>query len=182
MSQTDKLDPRVNDQILRFFNDLPRLKEVRLIDNEGNAVGIVTAQQALENARKLNLDLIEIAPQAQPPVCKIMDYGKYKYQQSKRLKEQQTSQKQSALKTLTFGMTIEKHDFQVKINNAIKFLQHGDKVKILIKFKGREINYAELSNQLVNRIIDAVGEISTLEKSPTMEGKFIYMILAPKVK
>ena len=176
----NNLLPRINDQILRFFNDLPRAREVRLISEDGEQQGIVAAAKALEMAKNLNLDLIEIAPHANPPVCKILDYGKYKYQMSKKQKENQASAKQVDMKTLTLGIMIEDHDFNVKVNSAIKFLKHGDKVKVLIKFRGREITYPEYAENILNRIISAVSDISNVEKQPVLDGKSMIMILAPK--
>jgi translation initiation factor IF-3 len=180
MTDRDLQEPRINEQILRFFNNLPKLREVRLIDENGEQKGVINASKALEMARELSLDLVEIAPTAAPPVCKIVDYGKYKYQQSKKQKDLHNSSKQSDLKILNFGMSIEEHDFKVKVNNAIKFLKHGDKVKILIKFKGREIAYPEFAEKLINRIVEATSEISIIEKPAVLDGKAMSMVIAPK--
>lgn len=180
MTDRDLQEPRINEQILRFFNNLPKLREVRLIDENGEQKGVVSANKALEMARELSLDLVEIAPNAAPPVCKIVDYGKYKYQQSKKQRDLHSSSKQSDLKILNFGMSIEEHDFKVKVNNAIKFLKHGDKVKILIKFKGREIAYPEFAEKLINRIVEATSEISIIEKPAVLDGKAMSMVIAPK--
>lgn len=180
MTDRDLQEPRINEQILRFFNNLPKLREVRLIDENGEQKGVVSANKALEMARELSLDLVEIAPTAAPPVCKIVDYGKYKYQQSKKQRDLHSSSKQSDLKILNFGMSIEEHDFKVKVNNAIKFLKHGDKVKILIKFKGREIAYPEFAEKLINRIVEATSEISIIEKPAVLDGKAMSMVIAPK--
>lgn len=180
MSDKEQLEPRINEQILRYFNNLPKLREVRLVDDNGNQHGILNASKALEMARELDLDLVEIAPKAVPPVCKLVDYGKYKYQQAKKQKNILHSSKQSEIKTLTFGMTIEEHDFKVKINNALKFLSNKDKVKIIIKFKGREIIRPELSERLVNRIVESTSELSIVEKPAVLEGKSITFMLAPK--
>jgi translation initiation factor IF-3 len=180
MTDRDLQEPRINEQILRFFNNLPKLREVRLIDENGEQKGVVSANKALDMARELSLDLVEIAPTATPPVCKIVDYGKYKYQQSKKQRDLHSSSKQSDLKILNFGMSIEEHDFKVKVNNAIKFLKHGDKVKILIKFKGREIAYPEFAEKLINRIVEATSEISIIEKPAVLDGKAMSMVIAPK--
>jgi translation initiation factor IF-3 len=180
MTDRDLQEPRINEQILRFFNNLPKLREVRLIDENGEQKGVVSANKALDMARELSLDLVEIAPNAAPPVCKIVDYGKYKYQQSKKQRDLHSSSKQSDLKILNFGMSIEEHDFKVKVNNAIKFLKHGDKVKILIKFKGREIAYPEFAEKLINRIVEATSEISIIEKPAVLDGKAMSMVIAPK--
>lgn len=172
-------NPRINDQILRFYNDLPRAKDVRLIYEEGEQE-IIPAVKALEIARNMNLDLIEIAPFAQPPVCKILDFGKYKYQLSKKHKENNAANKQADLKTLTLGIMIENHDLQIKVNNAKKFLKHGDKVKVLIKFRGREINYPEYAVQMMNKVSDMLSDLSSIEKPAILDGKSMIMILAPK--
>ncbi len=171
--------PRINDQILRYFNELPKAREVRLITEDGKQE-IVSTIKALEIAKNLNLDLIEIAPFAQPPVCKILDYGKYKYQQAKKQKENQSASKQADLKTLTLGIMIEDHDFNVKLNNAKKFLKHGDKVKVLIKFRGREINYIDQASFLMEKISTSLTDLSSVEKPAAMDGKAMIMILTPK--
>ena len=180
MSENNTSQPRLNEQILKYFNDLPKLREVRLIDENGEQKGIMPAIKALDLARSLNLDLIEIAPNAQPPVCKIIDYGKYKYQQSKKNKELALSQKQSSLKTLTLGVMIDEHDLKIKMISAMKFLRNGDKVKIIIRFKGREISYPELADVLLNKIIDATNGTGFIEKPASIDGKSIMMIIAPK--
>ena len=180
MSENNTSQPRLNDQILKYFNDLPKLREVRLIDENGEQKGVMPAIKALDLARSLNLDLIEIAPNAQPPVCKIIDYGKYKYQQSKKNKELSISQKQSSLKTLTLGVMIDEHDLKIKMISAMKFLRNGDKVKIIIRFKGREISYPELADVLLNKIIDSTTGTGVIEKPASIDGKSIIMILAPK--
>ena len=173
------LSHRINDQILRSFNDLPKAREVRLINEEGQQE-ILPALKALEIAKNLNLDLIEIAPYAQPPVCKILDYGKFKYQQAKKQKENQAASRQGDTKTLTMGLMIDNHDFDVKMTSAKKFLCHGDKVRVLIKFKGREINYPEYAVQMMNKISEYLSEISSIEKPAVLDGKSMLMILAPK--
>lgn len=180
MSENNTSQPRLNEQILKYFNDLPKLREVRLVDENGEQKGIMPAIKALDLARSLNLDLIEIAPNAQPPVCKIIDYGKYKYQQSKKNKELALSQKQSSLKTLTLGVMIDEHDLKIKMISAMKFLRNGDKVKIIIRFKGREISYPELADVLLNKIIDATTGTGFVEKPASIDGKSIMMIIAPK--
>lgn len=180
MSENNTVQPRLNEQILKYFNNLPKLREVRLIDENGEQQGVVSASKALEIARSLNLDLIEIAPNAQPPVCKILDYGKYKYQQSKKNKELASSQKQSVLKTLTFGVMIDEHDLKIKMISALKFLRNGDKVKIIIRLKGREVSYPELAEALLNKIIEAAIGSGIVEKPATIDGKSVMMILAPK--
>lgn len=173
------VEPRINDQILRFFNNLPKLREVRLIDENGEQQGVMPAMKALEHARSLSLDLIEISPKADPPVCKIMDYGKFKYLQSKKNKVQ-GAVKQQIIKTLNFGVLIEDHDFNVKMTNLSKFIKSGNKVKIIIKFKGREVTFPKLAENLVNRIIESTSGISIVEKPAQLDGRSLIMILSPK--
>lgn len=177
----NSVEPRLNEQILRFFNNLPKLKEVRLIDEDGEQKGIMLATEALEKARNSNADLIEISPKANPPVCKIMDYGKYKYQLSKKTKLQNLANKQQNLKTLNFGVLIEEHDFNVKLTNLIKFIKSGNKVKIVIRFKGREMSNPQLADKLINRIIESSSGISIVEKPAFLDGKYLMMILSPKI-
>lgn len=174
------VEPRINEQILRYFNNLPKLREVRLIDENGEQQGVMPAVRALEQARSLSLDLIEISPKAEPPVCKIMDYGKFKYQQSKKNKIQSAIKQQQVVKTLNFGVLIEDHDFNVKINNLSKFIKSGNKVKIVIKFKGREVTFPKLAETLVNRIIENTSGISIVEKPAQLDGRSLIMILSPK--
>lgn len=171
--------PRINDQILRYFNELPRAKEVRLVNEDGNQE-ILPAAKALEIAKGLNLDLIEVAPHAHPPVCKILDYGKYKYQLSKKIKENNATSKQIDVKTLTLGVMIEDHDLNIKINNARKFLKHGDKVRVLIKFRGREISYPELAMSIMDKVSSSLSDMSSIEKPAALDGKIMLMVLMPK--
>ena len=172
-------EPRVNEQILRFFNNLPKLKEVRLIDEDGTQHGIILANKALEIAKSMDLDLIEISPKAEPPVCKIMDYGKFKYHQAKKVKILNAATKQT-IKTINFGVLIEENDFNVKINSLQKFIKQGNKVKIIIKFKGREATFQKLAESLINRILDCSSGISTVEKPAHIDGKSLMMMLSPK--
>jgi translation initiation factor IF-3 len=171
---------RINDQILRSYNDLPKAREVRLVNDDGRQE-ILPTTKALEIAKDSNLDLIEIAPYAHPPVCKILDYGKYKYQLAKKQKENQAATKQVDIKTLTIGVMIDNHDFIVKMNNAKKFLQHGDKVKVLVKLKGRELNYPEYASELMQKISNFLSDLSVIEKPAVLDGKSMLMILSPKV-
>jgi translation initiation factor IF-3 len=178
--EKNNIEPRINEQILRFFNNLPKLREVRLIDEHGEQQGIVPAIKALDYAKTVNLDLIEISPKAEPPVCKIMDYGKFKYQQSKKNKLNQINTRQNVIKTLNFGLMIDEHDFNVKINNLNKFIKSGNKVKIVIRFKGREMSYPKLAEDLIKRIIESTAGISIVEKPAFLDGKSLMMILSPK--
>jgi len=165
-------DFRVNEEI--------RAKEVRVIDSEGVQLGIMPAREALRLAEERQLDLVEVAPAAKPPVCRIMDIGKYKYEQSKREKEARKKQKIVNIKEVKLRPNIEDHDFDVKAKNAIRFLKDGDKVKATIIFRGREIVHTQLGQKLLNRLAEYLGEFSTIERQPKLEGKNMIMILAPK--
>ncbi len=175
-------DFRVNEQILRGPRET-RVRDVRVIDDEGQALGILSARDALILAQEKGLDLIEVAPQAQPPVCRIMDYGKYKYEQGKREREQHKKQKQGELKDIRidprYGM-IGDHDLQVKVKNIIKFLEDGDKVKVVFRFSGRQITHPELGKQKLDEIIGMVANVGQVERPPSMEGRLMIMILSPK--
>jgi translation initiation factor IF-3 len=165
---------------LRFSRDYPRVRDVRLIDDDGQQLGIVNVRDALEMSRERGLDLIEIAPQATPPVCRIMDYGRYKYEQSKKEKENGKKQKGGDLKGLFLRPGTDDHDLEFKVKNAIKFLQDGDKVKFTVRFRSREITHPEFAKALLDRVVIAAAEYSVVDKPPSMEGRTMTMILAPK--
>lgn len=163
--------PRINDQI--------RGHRVRVIDPEGNQLGILTPEEALEAAAARNLDLVEVSPNAQPPVCRIMDFGKFKYEQSKRDKEARKNQKTVTIKELRMRPKIDDHDFEVKVKRARKFLEDGDKVKISVRFRGREIVHQDLARAKLLNMAEQLAEVSTLERNPFLEGRQMIMILAP---
>ena len=165
-------DMRINEEI--------RGKEVRLISSEQEQLGIVPVRDALRMAQEQELDLVEIAPNAKPPVCRIMDFGKYKYEQSKREKEARKKQKIISVKEVKVRPNIEDHDLDVKTKNALKFLTEGDKVKVTLMFRGREMAHAELGKQLLKRVAEATEEVATVERQPKVEGRNMIMILAPK--
>jgi translation initiation factor IF-3 len=169
----DPREPRVN------MNDRIRAREIRVIDDDGTQLGIMTPRDALAIARERGIDLIEVAPQAQPPVCKIMDYGKYKYEQAKREKDSAKKHKQSELKGIQMFPNIEDHDFTVKVKSAIKFLEDGDKVKVTIRFKGRQITHPEFGRQQLDKVIQMVSQVGQVEKPASMEGRMMTMILSP---
>ncbi|MDR3709417.1 MAG: translation initiation factor IF-3 [Capsulimonadaceae bacterium] len=163
------------------MNERIRHPEIRVVDETGAQLGILPTREALARARERGLDLIEVAPQAQPPVCRIIDYGKYKYEQSKREREAAKKHKQSDLKGIKMFPHIDQHDFDVKLRSAIKFLQDGDKVKVTVAFKGREITHPEFGRMQLEKIIAAAGEIGgQVEKPPAMEGRQMTMILSPR--
>ncbi len=140
----------------------------------------MSAKEALDLASKDDLDLVKIAPQAKPPVCKIMDYGKYKFEQAKREKEARKNQKIIETKEVRLSLNIDTHDFNTKLNNAIKFLKHGDKVKVSIRFRGREMGHSEFGYNLMNRFSEACEEFAMVSKPAKLEGRNMVMFLAPK--
>lgn len=167
-----KDDLRINEEI--------RVKEIRLVSETGEQVGIMSPKEALKIAQSKGLDLVEIAPTAKPPVCKIMDIGRHKYEQSKREREARKKQRIINVKEVKLRPNIEDHDFDVKTKNAIRFLQDGDKVKVTIMFRGRELSHPELGRELLKRVAALVKELASVEKDPKLEGKNMTMILTPK--
>jgi translation initiation factor IF-3 len=165
-------DFRVNEEI--------RVKEVRITDSDGNQLGIMSLASALRLAEEKEKDLVEIAPQAKPPVCRLVDYGKYKYEQSKRGKEARKKQHIVNIKEVKLRPNIEDHDFMVKANSAARFLKEGDKVKATIMFRGREIVHPRMGQALLERLAEHVKDFSTVERQARLEGKNMIMILAPK--
>ncbi|WP_044640848.1 translation initiation factor IF-3 [Risungbinella massiliensis] len=163
-----------------MINEAIRAREVRLIGEDGEQLGITPLREALSKAQEANLDLVNIAPQAKPPVCKIMDYGKYRYEQSKREKEARKNQKIVQIKEVRLSPSIEENDVQTKLRNVVKFLNQGDKVKLSIRFRGREITHQEIGRRVLDRMAQEVKEISDVERSPKLEGRQMIMILTPK--
>lgn len=163
-----------------LINEKIRDPEVRLIGNDGEQLGIVSSEKALESAIAKNLDLVMIAPQAKPPVCKIMDYGKYRFEMAKREKEQRKNQKVINIKEIRLTPNIDDHDFFTKVNNAKKFLKSGDKVKVSVRFRGREVTHAQLGEDILVRFGEACEEVGTVDKKPKLEGRNMAMIISPK--
>ncbi|WP_124219071.1 translation initiation factor IF-3 [Aquisalibacillus elongatus] len=163
-------------------NEGIRAKEVRLIDANGEQLGIKSRQEALDIADRVNLDLVLVAPNAKPPVCRIMDYGKYRFEQQKKEKEQRKNQKIINIKEVRLTPTIEEHDFNTKLRNAHKFLKKGDKVKVSVRFRGRAITHKELGQEVLERFADQCQEHATIETKPKMEGRNMFMMLAPKAE
>jgi translation initiation factor IF-3 len=161
------------------MNERIRAREIRVIDDDGTQLGIMSPRDALAIARERGIDLIEVAPQAQPPVCKIMDYGKFKYEQAKKEKESAKKHKQSELKGIQMFPNIEEHDFEVKVRSAIKFLEEGDKVKVTVRFKGRQITHPEFGRQQLEKVVQMTSQVGQVEKPPAMEGRMMTMILSP---
>jgi translation initiation factor IF-3 len=166
-------DWRINEEI--------RVREVRLVSDDGEQLGIVAVREALGIAQEKGLDLVEVAPSAQPPVCRLMDYGKYKFEQNKREKEARKKQKIISIKEVKMRPNIEEHDFQVKARNARKFLSGGDKVKLTIMFRGREITHPELGEKLSLKFVGELTDISSVEKPPKVEGRNMVTVLIPKL-
>jgi translation initiation factor IF-3 len=171
---------RVNEQILRFHRDYPRVRDVRVIDENGEQLGIMDVRQAIALAKERALDLIEVAPQATPPVCRIMDYGRYKYEQAKRDKESHKKQKGGDLKGIYLRPRTDDHDLDFKIKNAVKFLKEGDKVKFTVRFRSREITHPEFARELLDEVARELAEVAVVEKAAAMEGRTMTMIVAPK--
>jgi translation initiation factor IF-3 len=163
-----------------MVNEAIRDKEVRLIDSDGSMIGIMTAKEAQERANRKNLDLVKIAPQANPPVCKIMDYGKHMFELAKKEKEARKNQKVINVKEVWIKPKIEDHDLNVKLRNAQKFLKSGDRVKVTVRFRGREMNYTSLGQEVLKKFAQGLEEVCEVERKPKLEGRNMIMILNPK--
>ncbi|MEM6619623.1 MAG: translation initiation factor IF-3 [Pseudomonadota bacterium] len=166
--------PRVNDRI--------RSPEIRLIGPEGENVGVVPPSRGMQLAQDAGLDLVEISPNATPPVCKVMDYGKFKYEQQKRESEARKKQKTIEVKEVKFRPNTDTHDFEVKMRNVMKFRHNGDKVKVTLRFRGREMAHQRLGAELLQRVAEAVGEDGKVENMPKMEGRQMIMMIGPTSK
>ncbi|THD73439.1 translation initiation factor IF-3 [Thalassobius vesicularis] len=166
--------PRINDRI--------RGSEIRLIGADGENVGVVSPQQALSMAEEAGLDLVEISPNATPPVCKIMDFGKFKYEQQKRESEARKKQKIIEVKEIKFRPGTDTHDYEVKMRSVLKFLEGGDKVKITLRFRGREMAHQNLGRELLERVAEDVKEVGKVENMPKMEGRQMIMMIGPLSK
>ncbi|MBT0956374.1 translation initiation factor IF-3 [Alphaproteobacteria bacterium KMM 3653] len=166
--------PRVNDRI--------RSDSIRLIGPEGQNVGVVTPERAMELAEQVGLDLVEISPNAEPPVCKIMDFGKYKYETQKRESEARKKQKIIEVKEVKFRPNTDTNDYDVKMRNVLKFLGNGDKVKVTLRFRGREMAHQNLGRELLERVAEDVKDIGKVENMPKMEGRQMVMMIGPLPK
>jgi translation initiation factor IF-3 len=163
-----------------MINEEIRDREVRVIDQNGEQLGIMLTRAALELAEEKQLDLVKIAPTAKPPVCKIMDYGKYRFEQSKREREIRKNQKVIDIKEVRLSATIEDHDVEVKFKAATKFLKDGDKVKVSIRFRGRQISHSEIGLEVMKDFAERLQDIAVIERRPLTEGRNMTMVLAPK--
>ena len=163
-----------------MINEEIRDKEVRVIDADGSQLGIMSATAALDAAIAKNLDLVKISPQANPPVCRIMDYGKYRFDTAKKEKENRKNQKVVNLKEVRLSPSIDNHDFETKLKNACKFLKNGDKVKVSVRFRGREIHHTSLGEELLERFVKGAEEVGTVDKKAKLEGKNMAITISPK--
>ncbi|MDE3121051.1 MAG: translation initiation factor IF-3 [Paracoccaceae bacterium] len=164
--------PRINDRI--------RAPEIRLIGADGENIGVVTPNRAMMLAEEAGLDLVEISPNATPPVCKIMDFGKFKYEQQKREAEARKKQHVIEIKEIKFRPGTDTHDYEVKMRSVVKFLEGGDKVKVTLRFRGREMAHQQLGLELLNRVAADVAEIGKVENMPKLEGRQMVMMIGPK--
>ncbi len=161
-------------------NEEIRAKEVRMVDDNGEQLGIMVTRDALKLAQERELDLVEISPNGKPPVCKLMNYGKYRFEQSKREKEARKKQKVVSVKEVKFRLGIEEHDYQVKAKAAQKFLQDGDKLKVTIMFRGRERAHTEAGTVICMKLAKQLEELASIESRPSVEGRNMIMVLAPR--
>jgi len=163
-----------------LINEEIRVREVRVVGPDGEQIGILPIKDALKLAEEKNFDLVNVAPQAKPPVCRIMDYGKFRYEQSKKEKEARKNQKIINTKEIRLSPTIDENDFQTKLRNAYKFINAGDKVKFSIRFKGRQIAHQSIGEKILDRIAKEIETISVIESKPKLEGRSMIMIVSPK--
>jgi translation initiation factor IF-3 len=175
------LDKRSIKSFIRT-NERIRAREVRVIDENGEQLGVMAPFEALKMAREKSLDLVEISPNAVPPVCKIQDYGKYLYEKDKSDRAARKKQKVIVIKEVKFSVTVDEHDYQTKKNQAVRFLNDGDKVKASLRFKGRQMAHRDLGYKIINRLITDIGEAGTVEFMPRMEGTTLHAIVAPGKK
>lgn len=164
-------EPRINNQI--------RCEKIRLVGADGEMVGVVTVPEGLRAAREAGLDLVEVSPNAEPPVCKILDYGKFKYEQQKKAAEARKKQKIVVIKEVKLRPGIDKHDLEVKMKAVHKFLEEGDKVKLTLRFRGREMSHQDIGMRLLEKIREELGATVKIEHEPKLEGRQVIMIVAP---
>ena len=161
-------------------NEEIRDKEVRLISDTGEQLGIVSSQEALRMAEEQGLDLVKISPNAVPPVCKLMDYGKYRFEQTKREKEARKNQRVVEIKEIRMSPGIDTNDLNVKMRNAMKFLKEGNRVKVTVRFRGREMAHTDIGEQLLIRLGEGCAEVANVDKKPKLDGRFMTLFLSPK--
>jgi translation initiation factor IF-3 len=174
-----RFDRRPPERDLTRINERIRVPEVRLIDDEGNQVGVMKTPDALRFAQEKELDLVEIAPEARPPVCRVLDYSKYKYEQAQKLKQARKHQQQITIREIKFRPKIAQHDYDTKKGHVERFLRHKDKVKVTIMFRGREITHPERGVAILDRLAEELAELAIVEQRPTQEGRNMTMMLGP---
>ncbi|MEA3305955.1 MAG: translation initiation factor IF-3 [Candidatus Omnitrophota bacterium] len=167
-------------QIRARINSRIRVKEARIIDENGEQMGVIPVAEGMTAAREKNLDLVEIAPNASPPVCRIMDFSKYKYEQEKKERLARKKQKVVHLKEIKLKPNIEEHDYQTKLGHLKRFLGRGDKAKITLMFRGRQMAHVDIGRNLMDRLMKDLSEFAVIERMPVLEGRFIIMVMAPK--
>jgi translation initiation factor IF-3 len=178
---TIAFDKRSAKSFIRI-NERIRAREVRVIDENGAQLGILPPYEALRTARERGLDLVEVSPNAVPPVCRIQDYGRYLYEKEKSERAARKRQKVITVKEVKFSVTVDEHDYQTKKNQAVRFLSEGDKVKASLRFRGRQMAHRELGYKIINRLIQDIGDTGVVEFMPRMEGTILHAILAPSRK
>jgi len=164
------------------INEMIQVKEVRLIDAEGNQKGVLPIAEALGIAREAGMDLVEVSPNASPPVCKLLDFGKFKFEQEKKIKESKKKQKLVRLKEIRMQPKIEEHDFRFKTKHIKQFLDEGYKVKVTVRFRGRELAHTDLGRNVLDKVLEVLGDSYTLDKPPQMEGRLMSMFMSSKAK
>ncbi|MFW2348744.1 translation initiation factor IF-3 [Qipengyuania sp.] len=162
------------------YDNMINVPKVRVIDHEGENLGVMFTREAVEQANELGLNLVEVSPNADPPVCKFLDVGKYRYEAQKKANLARKTQKTQEIKEVKMRPNIDVHDYEVKMKNVVKFIEHGDKVKCTLRFRGREMAHQQLGMDLLNRVRDDVEEIAKVEAFPRLEGRQMIMVLAPK--
>lgn len=179
MAAPRRFDRRLPERDSTRINERIRVPEVRLIDAEGDQVGVVKTDDAFKRAQEAELDLVEISPESKPPVCRILDYSKYKYELAQKAKAARKHQQQIVVREVKFRPKIAIHDYETKKNHVVRFLNHKDKVKITIMFRGREITHPERGRELLDRLAEELAELATVDQQPMIEGRNMTMLLAP---
>ena len=179
MSVPRRFDRRPPERDSTRINDRIRVPEVRLIDDEGNQVGVMKTADALAFAQERELDLVEVAPEARPPVCRVLDYSKYKYEQAQKQKQARKHQQQITVREIKFRPKIAQHDYDTKKQHVERFLRHKDKVKVTIMFRGREVTHPERGTAILDRLAEELAELGVVEQHPTQEGRNMTMMMAP---
>jgi translation initiation factor IF-3 len=174
-----RFDRRPPERDLTRINERIRVPEVRVIDDEGNQVGMMKTPDAVKFAQERDLDLVEVAPEAKPPVCRVLDYSKYKYEQAQKIKQARKHQQQITIREIKFRPKIAEHDYDTKKHHVERFLRHKDKVKITIMFRGREVTHPERGVMILDRLAEELSELGTVEQRPTQDGRNMTMMLGP---